>query len=80
MELFFVLKGKLIIDVHKNNYDLIDRTVLHTNESTTVPPNEKHMFITEELETEALEVYYPEMLSEDIIRSSVGSTLSNNNG
>jgi mannose-6-phosphate isomerase-like protein (cupin superfamily) len=70
--LFFVIYGELAIEVHKKDYDLVDTTILETGEWTTVRPNEYHRFhaITD---TEALEIYYLEPLSNDIVRANVGS-------
>lgn len=72
--LFFVLKGKLKIKVWKNDYKLIDTTLLKKFEATTVSPTEKHRF--ESLSTVyALEIYYPEPISGDIIREDCGGKL-----
>jgi mannose-6-phosphate isomerase-like protein (cupin superfamily) len=69
--MFYVITGRLDIHVQKNNYALTDVTRLFANQFTTVSPTEKHFFeaITD---VEALEIYYPEPLSEDILRESVG--------
>lgn len=69
---FFVIDGILDIIVEKNDYNLVDRTILHRNQFTTVKPGEFHQFQTGRLGCEALEIYYCEGLSEDIIRKSVG--------
>jgi hypothetical protein len=61
----------LEIHVAKNNYDLIDVTTLRAGDFTTVRPGEFHWFNCVE-DCVALEVYYPEALSEDIVRRSVG--------
>ena len=68
---FFVEKGKMLVRVWQNDYDLIDTTHLIEGEWTIVKPNEFHSFkaLTD---VEGLELYYPEPLSEDIIRKSVG--------
>lgn len=73
--LFYVISGELDILVHKNDYDLIDTTHLIEGEWTTIRPNEFHSFkaITD---VEGLELYYPEPLSEDIIRKTVGGLQS----
>ena len=71
---FVVLSGHLTIEVHKNDYALVDRTDLGPGEHTTVRPNEYHRFITGPESCEAIEVYYPEPLSEDILRKTVGGT------
>jgi len=61
----------LEIHVAKNNYDLIDVTTLRAGDFTTVRPGEFHWFNCVE-DCSALELYYPEALSEDIVRRSVG--------
>ena len=76
---FYVISGILYIEVHKNDYNLIDTTVLHAGECTTVPPNELHRFYTLDEEVEALEGYYLSPLTpDDIIRNDVGSTNNKN--
>ena len=57
--LFYVTSGKLKIKVHKNDYDLIDETILGHGEWTTVKPGEYHSFEAED-DTLAFELYYPE--------------------
>ena len=68
---FFVISGTLEIHVRKNDYDLVDVTVLRAGDFTTVRPGEYHWFNCVD-DCAALELYYPELLSEDIIRRSVG--------
>lgn len=70
--LFYVIYGELAIEVHKKDYDLVDTTVLEAGEWTTVRPSEYHRFhaITD---AEALEIYYLEPLTKDIVRENVGS-------
>lgn len=71
---FFVIAGELNIEVHKNDYNLVDVTTLLTNDFTTVKPNEYHRFFTREGSVEALEIYYLEGINpNDIIRKTVGS-------
>ena len=41
---FFVEKGEMIIRVWKNNYDLVDETLLRAGEYTKVAPGEFHQF------------------------------------
>lgn len=69
--MFYVIEGELEIHVRKNDYDLIDVTRLSEGDSTTVAPTEYHWFhaVTD---VEALEIYYPESLSKDIVRKNVG--------
>ena len=71
--LFYVSEGHLKIHVHKNDYDLVDTTELRGTQWTTVKPGEFHSFeaVTD---VQAFELYYPEPLSDDIIRQTVGGT------
>ena len=69
--LFYVISGELEIQIHKRDYPLIDKTILGPREWTTVKPGEFHSFQAKE-DTMALELYYPEPLSDDIIRKTVG--------
>ena len=68
---FYVISGELEIHVRKNDYDLTDVTVLRAGDFTTVRPGEYHWFSCT-VDCAALELYYPEGLSEDIQRKSVG--------
>jgi len=68
---FYLISGTLEIHVRKNNYDLTDVTVLRAGGFTTVRPGEYHWF-SSITDCVALELYYPETLSEDIVRKSVG--------
>lgn len=69
--LFYVQEGTLLVHVHKNDYDLTDTTELKATQWTTVKPNEYHSFeaVTDVI---AFELYYPEPLTDDIIRKTVG--------
>lgn len=69
---FLVLSGKLFIDVWKKDYNLKDTTELLTGDFMTVPPNEDHLFRTGSRACVAVEIYYPPILSKDIIRKTVG--------
>jgi quercetin dioxygenase-like cupin family protein len=68
---FFVESGKMIIRVWKNNYDLIDETVLTEGQYTKVAPGEYHQFEAVE-DTVAFELYWAEFNHEDIERETVG--------
>ena len=72
--MFYVIKGELAIEVQKNDYDLLDVTPLSAGEWCSVKPNEFHRFrsITD---VEALEIYYLEPLTADIVRQNVGGAL-----
>ena len=91
--MFYLLYGKIDIHVQKNDYDLVDVTRLYQpGDFTSVAPNEYHMF-KEHVEDEemvrewgsvnaagALEIYYLEPISKDIIRETVGGHLPRRNG
>lgn len=68
---FYVISGTLEIHVRKNNYELTDVTTLRAGDFTSVSPGEFHWFNCID-DCVALELYYPEPLSEDIVRKSVG--------
>ena len=68
---FFVESGKLLVTVWKNDYSLIDETVIANGEMTIVKPGEFHKF--EALEnTVAYEIYWTELSSSDIVRKNCG--------
>lgn len=68
---FYVEAGSLLIRVWKNNYNLIDETVLLSGQYTKVAPGEYHQF--EALEhTVAYELYWAQFDHDDIQRDSVG--------
>ena len=69
---FFVEKGTLKISVFKNDYALVDETILKAGDFMAVKPSEFHMFKAEE-DTVAMEIYWAEPLdAEDIERETVG--------
>jgi len=69
---FYVISGQLFIETHKNDYDLVDTTELNIGGFTSVKAGEFHKFYTKDKYCEALEIYYPEALSDDIVRKNVG--------
>ncbi len=71
---FYCILGSLTIVTEKNDYALIDETMISGGEFTTVKPGEFHHFRTGDAYCEALEIYYPESLGEDIVRKTVGGT------
>ena len=73
---FYVSTGKLTIETHKNDYALTDNTDLHPGDLMTVKPTEYHRFVTGPEGMTGIEIYYPEPLSEDIIRKDVGGVAS----
>ena len=68
---FYVESGKLKITVWKNDYDLVDETVITASQTTVVPPGEYHMFEALE-DTIAYEIYWVELLGKDIVREGCG--------
>ena len=70
---FFVDSGCLKITAWKNDYDLIDETLVKTGQITTCPPNEYHKFEALE-DTVAYEIYWVELNEKDIIRENCGGT------
>ena len=71
---FFIEHGGLKISVWKNDYDLVDVTLIEDNEMTIVKPGEFHMFeaVTP---TVAYEIYWAESTPEDIVRETCGGIL-----
>ena len=69
--LFFVECGKLKITAWKNDYDLIDETIISDGQATVVPPGEYHTFEAIE-DTVAYEIYRVELLEKDITRENCG--------
>ena len=72
---FYVESGVLEIHVRKNNYELTDVTVLRAGDFTSVRPGEYHFFVCTET-CSALELYWPELLSEDIKRKNTGGPMA----
>ena len=73
--IFFVEKGYLKVKVWKNDYELVDDTILGPGDIMDVPPGEFHKFITETDDVVAFEIYYSEPISGDIIRETCGGRL-----
>jgi mannose-6-phosphate isomerase-like protein (cupin superfamily) len=71
---FHVVSGKLTIEVRKKNYELVDCTILYPGDTMSVPPGEYHRFVSHDEYTVALELYYPGILGEDIVREDVGGS------
>jgi quercetin dioxygenase-like cupin family protein len=70
---FFVESGKLKITAWKNDYDLVDVTILIAGEATTVPPREYHTFECLE-DCVCYEIYWVEISTSDIVRENHGGT------
>ena len=72
---FYVESGVLEVHVFKSDYDLEDITTLRHGDFMTVRPGEYHYFVGRtplDCITVAFEMYYPEELSEDIVRDNAG--------
>jgi mannose-6-phosphate isomerase-like protein (cupin superfamily) len=72
---FYVRTGQLYIDVHKNDYDLVDTTWLKEGDFTSVKPGEYHLFRSGPSDVQAIELYHLEPLSEDIVRKDCGGLI-----
>ena len=59
------------ITIWKNDYDLVDETIISDQQMSTVKPQEYHMFEAME-DTIAYEIYWTEISSEDIVRENCG--------
>ena len=68
---FYIESGKLKITVWKNDYDLVDETIITASQTTVVPPGEYHMFEALE-DTIAYEIYWVELPEKDIVREGCG--------
>ena len=71
--LFYVEAGHVKISTWKNDYDLMDDTVLELGMVTIVPPGEFHQFTALESSI-VFEIYWTE-LTKDIVRESVGMVI-----
>lgn len=69
--MFFVEKGEICISIWKNDYNLVDETIIKEGQSCVVPPGEYHRFRTVK-DCIAYEIYWVELDSKDIVRESVG--------
>lgn len=69
---FYVVSGKLFVDVIKGDHQPPDTTELVAGSFMAIPPGEHHRFRTGEQPCECFELYYPEGLSEDIDRRDQG--------
>ncbi len=71
---FLVTSGRLTVEVHQADYDLVDSTVLGPGEFTTVAPGLWHRFVSGPEGATCFELYYPASLeARDIERRDVGA-------
>ena len=68
---FYVESGELEIIIYKNDYDLVDTTVLKAGDMTIAKPGEYHSFKAN-AKTICYEFYWVELNHDDIERESVG--------
>jgi quercetin dioxygenase-like cupin family protein len=76
ISMMFVEKGCIAIYVEKNNYKLVDKTILTDGQSTIIMPEEYHYFEILEGGTICYEIYWVEINPEDIIRKDHGSLIN----
>src|SRR5579864_505755 len=72
---FYILSGELFIDSAKRDFDEPISVRLGPGDVATLTPGVHHQFRTGAKPCIALEMYYTEALSEDIIRMNVGEKL-----
>lgn len=72
--IFYVESGKIKIQEWKNDYHLLDETILSKGEICSVPPKHYHRFIGLE-DSIVYEIYYVELDNNDIIREDVGQEI-----
>jgi mannose-6-phosphate isomerase-like protein (cupin superfamily) len=71
--MFFVERGHLKIHIEKNDYPLMDETILAPGETIVIKPNEYHSFEIYTANTVAYEIYWTELDSNDIERKNCGT-------
>lgn len=72
--LFYVESGQILIKEWKNEYDLIDETILRAGDMCDIKPGNYHEFQGLE-DSVVYEIYYVELLDNDIIRENIGSKI-----
>lgn len=71
---FHVISGELVIETHKNDYSLVDRTFLGPGQSTHCKAGEFHRFVAVS-DTVAIEWYWVKLEVDDIERKDYGHEL-----
>lgn len=69
--IFFVESGSILVEEWKQEYNLIDKTILNQNESCIIDPKVFHKFTGLE-DSIVYEIYYVELSNKDIIREDTG--------
>lgn len=72
--IFFVESGSILIEEWKNEYGLVDKTILNQNDSCIVSPKTFHKFTGLE-DSVVYEIYYVELFNNDIVREDTGGML-----
>ena len=71
--MFYVESGILRVKTWKNDYDLIDETLLFEGDAIMIKPGEFHQFINENVDCAIVyEIYWTELDENDIERKDVG--------
>lgn len=69
--IFFVEKGKILVEEWQTSYDLVDKTILIAGQSCLINRKKYHRFTGIE-DSIVFEIYYVELEEEDIQRETVG--------
>lgn len=69
--MFYVENGVLQVSVQENDSSIINPTILYKGQSTVVEPKKVHIFLAKE-DTIAYEIYWTQMMGEDIVRQTFG--------
>jgi quercetin dioxygenase-like cupin family protein len=71
--IFWVESGEILVEEWKKEYNLVDKTILKKGEYCSVPPKSYHRF-TGLSDSVVYEIYYVELIENDIIREDTGSS------
>ncbi len=71
--MFFVERGQIKIHIEKNDYPLMDETILTIGDSIVIKPNEYHSFEILTMGAIAYEIYWTELDPNDIERKNCGT-------
>lgn len=71
INIFFVVSGRLQIDIWRERVGMVDSTIIGSGERTEVPPGVWHRFEAIE-DTECLEIYFVNLSADDIERRTQG--------
>lgn len=69
--IFFVESGSILVEEWKKDYNLIDKTILNSGESSLIAPKTFHKFTGLE-DSIVYEIYYVELFENDIVREDTG--------